>query len=267
MTRGTEDHAGGFSQTTRRVRRQVAFAQISFGFSDTAGDLAVDDYFAKQLPRHGDRVAFIKRASQYWSIEKIFHFSSGYTDFLVTMRLFTAIDLNSSSKARLGALLAKFRPAAKLNWSPVDNLHITTKFIGEWEADQLHELELALSRVTVAGAIPIGLRGLGWYPNPHNPRSFWVGIDAGEPLAALARSTNQALVDLGIPAEPKPFSPHLTLARIKGEVDLRPLRSAIIDLPSVEFGEFEARAFHLYLSELHSFGSVYTKIAEFPLTT
>ena len=177
------------------------------------------------------------------------------------------MDLDSSSKARLGSLLAKFRPTANLHWSPVDNLHITTKFIGDWPEERLDELETALSRVAVHGPIRIGLQGLGWFPNPHNPRSFWVGIDAGEPLAELTRATNQALVDLGIATEPKPFSPHLTLARIKkSDADLRPLRIAIAQLPSVDFGAFEARAFHLYLSEPHPFGSVYKKIGEFPLT-
>ncbi len=181
------------------------------------------------------------------------------------MRLFTAINLDSATRARLGALLTKFKPTAKLHWTPVENLHITTKFIGEWEEERLEELETALSKVTVTGPIRISLRGLGWFPNPHNPRSFWVGIHAGDQLAALAKSTNQALADLGIATETKAFSPHLTLARIKGDADLRPLRSAIVELPSVDFGEFEARAFHLYLSELHSFGSVYKKIGEFPL--
>ena len=183
------------------------------------------------------------------------------------MRLFTAITLDSSSKMRLGALLNKFQPTAKLHWSPLENLHITTKFIGEWDEDRLEELEMALGNVAVNGPIRIGLRGLGWFPNPHNPRSFWVGIHAPDALVELAKATNLALADLGIAKELKAFSPHLTLARIKGEVDLRPLRSVIVDLPSVDFGEFEAQAFHLYLSELHSFGSVYKKIAEFPFIT
>jgi 2'-5' RNA ligase len=65
--------------------------------------------------------------------------------------------------------------------------------------------------------------------------------------------------------------PHLTLARItpaqsKGRVELQPLHQAIAALPSLEFGAFPAASFFLYQSTLRPAGSVYTKLAEFPLT-
>ena len=94
-----------------------------------------------------------------------------------------------------------------------------------------------------------------------------MGIDAGDTISVLAKATNLALSEIGIALEPKPFSPHLTLARIRArETNLRPLRAAIAGLPSVEFGMFVAPSFHLYLSELQSTGSSYKKIAEFPLS-
>ncbi len=71
---------------------------------------------------------------------------------------------------------------------------------------------------------------------------------------------------LGIRSEKRPFSPHLTLARIKERVELQPLREAIAALPSLEFGAFQAAGFFLYRSTLRPTGSVYTKLAEFPLT-
>lgn len=183
------------------------------------------------------------------------------------MRLFTGIDLDSATRNSIRNLIEGFRTAADLHWSPAENLHITTKFLGEYPEDKLPEIRAALARVPVPGALKIKLRGLGWFPNPHNPRSFWVGIDAGDSIAALAKATNQTLVEIGIPLEPKPFSPHLTLARINAqETNLRPLRVAIAGLPSIEFGTFVAPSFHLYLSELHSSGSSYKKIAEFPLS-
>ena len=48
------------------------------------------------------------------------------------MRLFTAIDISVEVREELRRLLNRLRPLAKLNWSPVENMHITTKFIGEW---------------------------------------------------------------------------------------------------------------------------------------
>jgi len=181
------------------------------------------------------------------------------------MRLFTAIDLPAAVLGNLERLLERLRPAARIHWSPPGNLHITTKFIGEWPEARRPELEAALRGVTGFEPIPIALRGLGFFPNPHAPRVFWVGIEAGSALAELARRTDQALARLGVPGETRPFTPHLTLARIKQPVPLTALQQAIARLDSLEFGRFSAESFALYLSELRPGGSVYTKLSEFRL--
>jgi len=181
------------------------------------------------------------------------------------MRLFTALDLPPEVLASLGQLLARLRPAADLRWAPVENLHITTKFIGEWPEARLAELVRALQEIARPGSIPISIRGLGWFPNARAPRVFWAGIEAPPSLAALARAIDQQLAGLGVPRETRPFSPHLTLARIKGTPDLARLRRTIEQLPSTEFGSFVADRYFLYRSELKPTGAVYTKLAEFPL--
>jgi RNA 2',3'-cyclic 3'-phosphodiesterase len=115
------------------------------------------------------------------------------------------------------------------------------------------------------GAIPIEIRGVGYFPNPHQPRIFWAAVHAPEALTELARATDERLGTLGIPRESRPFSPHLTLARIKTPVPLAALRQAVAALPSLEFGTFTAPRFHLYQSRLQPGGSVYTKLSDFPL--
>ena len=65
--------------------------------------------------------------------------------------------------------------------------------------------------------------------------------------------------------EKRSFSPHLTLARIKEPVPLQRLRATIAGLDSFDFGRFAADRFFLYLSRMLPRGSVYTKLAEFPL--
>jgi 2'-5' RNA ligase len=82
-------------------------------------------------------------------------------------------------------------------------------------------------------------------------------------LDALAVATEKVTSALGISSENRPFSPHLTLARIKERIDLKPLSDAISGLPSLEFGRFSVDRFYLYQSKLHRTGSVYTKLAEF----
>jgi RNA 2',3'-cyclic 3'-phosphodiesterase len=185
----------------------------------------------------------------------------------LSLRLFTGIDLPEDVHEKLERLLAHLRPTAHLIWSPIYNLHITTKFIGSWPEEELGKLTSALQEVPRSSSIAISIRGVGWYPNPHNPRVFWVGVVGGAPLAELAKTTEDALDPLGVPREQRAFSPHLTLARIRRPVPLQAMRQTIARIESLEFGSFEADRFHLYLSRPGPAGSVYSKLVEFPFTT
>ena len=175
--------------------------------------------------------------------------------------MFTGLDLPEDVVRSLRKLIDHLQPTARISWSPPDNLHITTKFIGEWPEDQLEELKSRLLALPPRPAISVHVRKVGFFPNPHSPRVFWCGIEAPG-LADLAADTDRATLALGIPAETRAFSPHLTLARIKERLNLQSLREAIAALPSLEFGEFLADRFFLYQSRLSPKGSVYTKLAE-----
>jgi 2'-5' RNA ligase len=181
------------------------------------------------------------------------------------MRLFTGIDLAEDVRSNLEKLLDRLKPAARLRWSAARNLHVTTKFIGEWPEARLAELTAALGALPRPGAITITIRELGWFPNPRAPRVFWAGIHGDERLYELARATESCTRRLGVSEEKRPYSPHLTLARIRPGTPLSALQQAIAELPSVEFGSFAANRFHLYRSDLTPAGSRYTKLAEFSL--
>jgi len=181
------------------------------------------------------------------------------------MRLFTGLDLAPDVVANLERLLEQLKPAAPIKWSPPRNLHITTKFIGEWPAERLEELKAALRNLAAQAPIAITIAKLGFFPNPHAARVFWAGVQAGEELPALARATDDATAALGVAKESRLYSPHLTLARIANPGRLPGLLSAVAALPSLEFGAFTADRFYLYQSQTSPAGSVYTKLAEFPL--
>ena len=180
------------------------------------------------------------------------------------MRLFVALDLPAATVSLLEDLLARLRPLAAIHWSPPANLHITIKFIGEWPETRLSELKSALEAVARPAPFSVRIAGLGFFPNPHAPRVFWCGIEAPS-LAQLAAATESAATSLGIPAERRPFSPHLTLARIKERTGLQPLQRSIAGLGPFDCGAFQPSSFFLYRSALGPAGSVYTKLAEFPL--
>ncbi len=162
-------------------------------------------------------------------------------------------------------LLGRLRPAARFQWSPPGNLHITTKFIGEWAEAELPRLSEALRGMPKTGALPISVHGLGWFPNPHHPRVLFAGIEAPAGLGDLHRMTDEACAGLGVAAEQKRYSPHLTLARVRDGAGLPAVRQLIAGLESTDFGRFEAVSFHLYESVLGPGGSQYKKLEEFPL--
>lgn len=184
------------------------------------------------------------------------------------MRLFTGIAIPPDITAKLERLIHHLRPHAQLRWSPAYNLHITTKFIGEWPEQRLTDLKQTLSEVPApAEPLTLDINGLGWYPNPHVPRIFFAAVKAPAALAALASDTQSLLHErLEIALDQKTFSPHLTLARVPHTVPLTKLQATIAELSSVEFGAFTPQHFHLYLSEPGPAGSIYTRLAEYPLS-
>ena len=182
------------------------------------------------------------------------------------MRLFTGISLPDEVTGNLSALIDKLRVTAHLRWSPVYNLHITTKFIGEWPESRLQELTDALQPLGRRAPFDVSVSGIGWLPNPHSPRILYAGIKTGPELIALAAETDAATASIGVERETKSFRPHLTLARIKDtSVPLAPLRQAIAQIDVPDFGSFRVDRFKLYLSKMGPSGSIYTQLAEIPL--
>ncbi len=183
------------------------------------------------------------------------------------MRLFTGLDLPGDVETRLDRLLAELRPTAPIQWSPLENLHITTKFIGDFPEGRLAELVAALKAIPKPGPLSVAIRGVGWFPNPHQARVLFAAVDAPPGLQKLANATDAACASLGVPNETKPYSPHLTLARIRGAENLTPVRQAIARRESLDFGAFTASSFFLYRSgrSADHRGSAYTKLSEFSL--
>ena len=194
------------------------------------------------------------------------------------MRLFVALDIDEAIRQRIAVFVEGVRGfAPEARWVRAESLHITLKFIGEWPGEKLEILKEKLAEVS-APAIPLEIRGSGFFPNAKSARVFWIGISGGEPLATLAGSVDAGLTKLGIARETHAFSPHLTLARGGGgsgtpgqmKDDRRNIRFAKLQeklaaLPPPEFGTMTAREFFLYESKLSPKGSQYSKLARFVL--
>jgi 2'-5' RNA ligase len=195
------------------------------------------------------------------------------------MRLFVALDIDDSIRERLVRFIEGVNPfAPEARWVKPESMHVTLKFIGEQPDDAVASIKQALQQIS-PGTINIHFRAYGFFPNQKSARVFWVGMEAGPELPALAAVVDQNLSTLGIPREDRPFSPHLTLARSAGgsgsprrHKSDRPnrvfqiLQNRLATLPVPEFGTMTSREFFLYQSQLSPKGSKYTKLAKFTLT-
>jgi 2'-5' RNA ligase len=95
---------------------------------------------------------------------------------------------------------------------------------------------------------------------------LFAGVQAGPELGHLARQIEDALVPLGVAREDRPYTPHITLARI-GNKSIRAVREHIANMKNPDFGSFEVAEFHLYLSTPRpgGSGSIYKTLETFPL--
>ena len=180
------------------------------------------------------------------------------------MRLFTGLALAAPVIASLDEMMGRLRPLARVKWSPAENLHITTKFIGEWPEPRLGELRSALNAIDPPGPIDIDISGFDFFPNARRPKIFIAKVHAGAGLRELARRTEDALERLGCAREERAYSPHLTLARF-GDADTRALRRADRRTRPASIRLLAGRQFHLYRSQTGGPSSVYTILASWPL--
>ncbi len=196
------------------------------------------------------------------------------------MRLFIALDIDDSIRERISRFVEGVRNfAPEARWVKPESLHVTLKFIGEQPETALDRIKQALAEVKVAAA-EIHFRGYGFFPTVTAARVFWIGMESGPQLQALAAAIDDKMPSLGIQKEDRAFSPHLTLARgagsrssgsphrRKGDRSNRTfqlLQQKLAALPAPEFGTMTPREFFLYQSQLSPKGSTYTKLAKFAL--
>jgi RNA 2',3'-cyclic 3'-phosphodiesterase len=181
------------------------------------------------------------------------------------VRLFVALDLPDQVRHAISELIAKLQPKSRAaRWIKPENLHITLKFIGHVGNEKLSPIESALSSIHAERPVELHFRGMGFFPNERRPRAFWCGIASPPNLAELAANIDRALSPLGVEAETRPFTPHLTLARFKSDEGIREVVQAATDMKSTDFGAATETNFHLYESLLKSTGAQYNRVASFP---
>jgi RNA 2',3'-cyclic 3'-phosphodiesterase len=190
------------------------------------------------------------------------------------MRLFIGIELSDDVKAaaavaagRLRDRLAREAPSALLRWVGPENLHITLWFLGEVRDPDAEALVTAMERPFEARPFPLRLAGAGAFPESGAPRAVWLGLAAGrEGLLAIHDRLTRILRPLGHEPEKRPYSPHLTVARVKDvrRSDVPALRRVLRE-GNAQVGECDVRHVTLFRSRLSPKGSQYERVLRVPL--
>lgn len=150
-----------------------------------------------------------------------------------------------------------------MRWAAPTRLHFTLKFLGDVEEEGIEAARRATAEAARAGPAPfrLDLEGLGTFPHRGPARVVWAGCGAGAAaLRALAAAVEEAFVAAGFPREERPFSPHLTLARVKDPLSGRRLGQALASVPGEPFGSVVVGSIVLYRSDLSPAGPDYSEL-------
>jgi 2'-5' RNA ligase len=177
------------------------------------------------------------------------------------MRLFVALDLPWEIRQRL-AFLAGGVPGAR--WVPVDNYHLTLRFIGELPAHRAEEVDAALLALRPRG-FALQLAGVGVFDKGGRPSSLFAGAVRNPALDHLQTKIEVALQRVGVEPERRRFTPHVTLARLDGAAQEAKLASFVQAHNLFRSEPFEVGHFTLFSSRLGKEASVYTAEAEYEL--
>lgn len=194
------------------------------------------------------------------------------------IRTFLAVELSQELRTALATLQQEvkrtiepeMKGATRMSWVHSGSLHLTIKFLGDMDEQMIDPLRAALEQALGShSAVNVPLERLGAFPRLQSPRVLWIGPSENwergteaHRIADIHGAIEEACEGFSFLRETKPFSPHLTLARIRvGErqVGAALARSGVFDRP-IAVGFLAVESVVLMKSELKPTGSVYTKL-------
>jgi len=190
------------------------------------------------------------------------------------LRAFIAIELSRDTQDAIQKQTARLRGSLGddiIRWIPVSNIHLTLKFLGDIADTHVDFLKQMLAHeVDSYSGFDMQIAGFGSFPTSKRPRVLWIGLHAPAALASIQRNIESGTTRLGYEKEERPFSPHLTIGRIKQNLspdDLQKIRLGLESQPLGNIATGKVDSVHLFKSDLKPTGPVYTKLFSAKLKT
>ena len=184
------------------------------------------------------------------------------------IRSFIAIELPDELKLALGQLEARLQSDQQpwVKWVNPQSIHLTLKFLGNIAINRTNEITRAMDEA--AQEIPpfhLEVKELGIFPNLKRMQVAWVGI-SGEinKLSRIQQRIESNLAPLGFTAESRPFTPHLTLARLRDQVspdERQRFGQLVADTKFEAVYTFRVDSISLMKSQLTREGAIYNRLS------
>jgi len=181
------------------------------------------------------------------------------------IRSFIAFDIDSESVLKrmteVQTMLTK--TGADLKLVEPKNIHMTLRFLGNITPNTVEKIFEEMKKIQFV-PFDVRLRGVGAFPNPRYPRVVWAGITQGaDQLRSIFEQLEPKLLRLGFAPDPKGFSPHLTIARVRSGRNRVELAEYLSENENFEFGVIGAKCLRLKRSDLTPRGPIYSTLKEF----
>jgi 2'-5' RNA ligase len=189
---------------------------------------------------------------------------------MARVRTFIAVEVGDEIRKNAVALQQRLaRTHEDVRWATPDTMHITLLFLGE--VDEREVVSVCRAVAAVAGReppFPLRVSGVGAFPNNRRPKTVWAGVtDGAEPLRRLHGLLEEELLALGCyRKEDRPYTPHLTLGRVKAEGGGHALAAELPKLLAWDGGRTTVDEVVVFGSELTRDGPVYTVLGRGELT-
>ena len=188
------------------------------------------------------------------------------------MRLFVGVEVSPDVIAAAVELIEAMRQRvnrlssrSRISWITADRLHITVRFIGHVDDDKARVIRDRMRPPFPILPFDVSVAGVGTFPSGGAPRVVWAGVAQGaDALQRLESLVTERLTRVGLAAEDRPYSPHLTLARVReaGGLKSRPLLEG---LSARVLGVTPVDAITLFESRLSPKGPTYVALERSPL--
>jgi 2'-5' RNA ligase len=182
-----------------------------------------------------------------------------------TIRSFIAFDIGNESILKRMAEVQNFltKTGADLNLVEPKNIHITLRFLGNIATSSVEKIFGEMKTVQFA-PFDAKIYGVGAFPSSSYPRVVWAGITEGaDQFRSIFTQLEPRLCALGFASDPRGFSPHLTIVRVKSGRNKAELARLIGENANYEFGTVRAECLRLKRSDLTPRGPIYSTLKEF----